>query len=38
VFKKYPPADISVERIGDLLNYGAESFSAPASSTAPTMA
>jgi FMN phosphatase YigB (HAD superfamily) len=27
VFKKYPPADISVERIGDLLNYGADSFS-----------
>jgi hypothetical protein len=30
VAKKYPPADISVERIGDLLNYGAESFSTPA--------
>jgi hypothetical protein len=27
VFKKYPPADIGVERIGDLLNYGADSFS-----------
>ena len=26
VFEKYPPADISVDRIGDLLNYGAESF------------
>ena len=38
VFKKYPPADISVERIGDLLNYGAESFSSPAPNTAPTMA
>jgi len=27
VFRKYPPADISVERIGDLLNFGADSFS-----------
>ena len=26
VFKKYPPADISLERIGDLLNYTRESF------------
>jgi len=26
-FKKYPPADVSVDRIGDLLNYGAETFS-----------
>jgi FMN phosphatase YigB (HAD superfamily) len=38
IFKKYPPADISVERIGDLLNYGAESFNALAPKTAPTMA
>jgi hypothetical protein len=27
IFKKFPPADISLERIGDLLNYGADSFS-----------
>jgi hypothetical protein len=27
VSKQYPGADISVERIGDLLNYGADSFS-----------
>jgi hypothetical protein len=26
ILKKYVPADISVERIGDLLNYGAESW------------
>jgi FMN phosphatase YigB (HAD superfamily) len=37
IFKKYPPADVSVERIGDLLNYGAETFSS-APRTAPTMA
>ena len=35
VFKKYPPADISLERIGDLLNYGADSFSAQALVTEP---
>ena len=28
IFKKYPAADISLERIGDLLDYGADSFSA----------
>ncbi len=38
IFKKYPPADISVGRIGDLLNYGADSFSPLAPKTAPTMA
>lgn len=38
LFKKYPPADISLERIGDLLNYDAESFIAPSPKTAPTMA
>ena len=38
VFKKYPAADISLERIGDLQNYGVDSFIAPASNTAPTMA
>jgi FMN phosphatase YigB (HAD superfamily) len=37
VFKKYPPADVSLERIGDLLNYEAETFSADPK-TAPTMA
>jgi FMN phosphatase YigB (HAD superfamily) len=37
IYKKYPPADISVERIGDLLNYTGESFGA-APSTAETMA
>jgi len=38
IWKKYPPADISLERIGDLLNYTAESFgAAPAPSTAETM-
>ena len=30
IFKKYPPPDLSVDRIGDLLNYGAESFSSMA--------
>jgi FMN phosphatase YigB (HAD superfamily) len=30
ILRKYPPADISMERIGDLLNYTAESFQAPA--------
>lgn len=39
ICKKYPPADISLERIGDLLNYTAESFgAAPAPSTAETIA
>jgi FMN phosphatase YigB (HAD superfamily) len=38
ISKKYPPADISIERIGDLLNYEAESFTSPAPNTAPTMA
>jgi len=28
ILKSFPPADITVERIGDLLNYGRESFSA----------
>jgi FMN phosphatase YigB (HAD superfamily) len=39
IWKKYPQADISLERIGDLLNYTAESFGvASAPSTAETMA
>jgi hypothetical protein len=29
ILADYPPADISVERIGDLLRYGVESFSEP---------
>jgi FMN phosphatase YigB (HAD superfamily) len=30
ILSKYPPADINLERIGDLLKYSAESFVAPA--------
>lgn len=36
--KKFPPADINLERIGDLLNYGADRFMLPAPRTAPTIA
>lgn len=36
--EKYPPADISIERIGDLVNYDADSFAVRESSTAPTIA
>lgn len=32
VLKSFPPADITVERIGDLLKYGHESFQAPGGS------
>ncbi len=39
IWKKFPAPDIRLERIGDLLNYTAESFgAAPAPSTAETMA